>query len=120
MLVLLEMAVWSGNLALHSNQSSDIRFVVGGNLNETLSNFFFLGSDGAFSSDSKEEFRSGSLPRYTSVEESLTRPTMFKGRDFIGVDVRSSSEEMSITRSYPFIAAEEDCICKFAKEIELQ
>ena len=38
------------------------------------------------------------------------RPTMFRGRDFIGVDVRSSSEKMSITRPYPFIAAEEDCI----------
>ena len=48
------------------------------------------------------------------------RPTMFRGRDFIGVDVRSSSEEMSITRPYPFIAAEEDCIREFAKEIGLQ
>ena len=44
------------------------------------------------------------------------RPTMFTGRDFIGVDVRFSSEEMSITRLYPFIAAEEDFICEFAKE----
>ena len=48
------------------------------------------------------------------------RPTMFRGRDFIGVEVRSSSKEMSITRLYPFIAAEENCICEFAKEIGFQ
>ena len=43
---------------------------------------------------------------------------MFSGRDFIGVDVRSSSEEMSITRLYPFMQRRKIVFANLRKRLD--
>ena len=70
--------------------------------------FFFLGLGVIFLCellDSGVESNSASLPQYTSMDESLilNAPTMFNDIVFIGVHWLSSSEEIYMTREYPFM-----------------
>ena len=89
-------------MALHSNRPSLRRDSVwGGKLKVTFpSFFFFLGVNPDFWGDPKVESNSASLPRYTSIDESLSEPIMLSGSVLSGVLVFafSSSEDMSRTK----------------------